>query len=201
MICETCGVAVGCLKAKTTTALMSSTNPTLVGQSITYTATITPAFGGAPTGTVTFKQGSTTVATVPLSGGTAIFTTSYAAGAILSIKAIYSGDGNFQASSAAINEVVKKYSVTLGLTSNMNPSTFRQTVTFTATLSTAGPSLDGQVVTFRTSDKILGAGTISGGVATVATSALNVGRVRITAIYAGDPAHTAVSAAITQTVH
>jgi len=191
------------VKAKTTTALMSSANPALVGQSVTYTATIVPVAPalGSPTGTVTFKQGSTTVATVPLSGGTATFTTSYAAAATMSIKAVYSGDSNFLTSSSAfLTEVVKRYAVTLGLTSDVNPSVLGQTVTFTATLSTAGPSLDGQVVTFKTFTTILGTGTISGGVATLATSALNTGKLKITASYAGDTAHTAVNAAITQTV-
>ncbi len=191
------------VKAKTTTALMSSANPTFVGQTVTYTATVAPVAPalGAPTGTVTFKQGSATVATIPLSGGTATFTTSYAAAATLSIKAVYSGDSNFLAStSAALTEVVKKYPVTLGLTSDVNPSTLGQSVTLTATLSTTGPSLNGQVVTFKTFTTILGTGTISGGVATLSTSVLNVGNVKIIASYAGDTAHTAASAAITQTV-
>ena len=191
------------VKAKTTTAVMSSANPTFVGQSVTYTATIVPVAPalGSPTGTVTFKQGSATVATVPLSGGTATMTTSYAAGGTLSIKAVYSGDSNFlTSSSATLTEMVKKYPVTLGLTSDVNPSTLGQSVTFTATLSTAGPSLEGQVVTFKTFTTILGTGTISGGVASLSTSVLNVGKPKITASYAGDTAHTAVSAAITQTV-
>ena len=47
-----------------TTALVSSLNPSTVGQSVTFTATVTGA-SGTPTGTVTFKDGATTIGTAP----------------------------------------------------------------------------------------------------------------------------------------
>ena len=44
----------------TTTTLTSSTNPSVFGQSVTFTATVAPSSGsGTPTGTVTFYDGST----------------------------------------------------------------------------------------------------------------------------------------------
>jgi hypothetical protein len=63
-------------KATTTTILTSSQNPSKVGLSVTFTATVTPEFSGTPTGNVTFKDGTKTLGTVTLSGGTAKFTTS-----------------------------------------------------------------------------------------------------------------------------
>ena len=52
----------------TSTAVSSSINPSNVGQAVTYTATITATVGAnqdplpnSPTGTVTFKDGSTTI--------------------------------------------------------------------------------------------------------------------------------------------
>jgi len=44
----------------TTTALTSSANPSVVGQNVTYTATVSPSTG--PTGAVTFKDGTTSAA-------------------------------------------------------------------------------------------------------------------------------------------
>ena len=44
------------IAATTTTTLMSSVNPSLLGQPITFTATVTPTSGAVPTGTVTFQH-------------------------------------------------------------------------------------------------------------------------------------------------
>src|SRR5207237_301832 len=44
--------------ASTTTALTSSPNPSVVGQAVTYTATVSPVPSG---GTVAFKEGATTI--------------------------------------------------------------------------------------------------------------------------------------------
>ncbi|HEY4416901.1 MAG TPA: autotransporter-associated beta strand repeat-containing protein [Verrucomicrobiae bacterium] len=49
-------------------ALASSINPSVYGQSVTFTATVTTSGGGTPSGSVTFKDGATTLATVTLDG-------------------------------------------------------------------------------------------------------------------------------------
>ena len=74
-----------------TIALASSTGSTVYGQPITFVATVAAA--GTPSGTVTFLDGGTTLATVPLDGsGTATLTTSGLALGSHSITATYSGD-------------------------------------------------------------------------------------------------------------
>ena len=98
-------------KAKTTTTLTSAPNPSTSGQAVTFTAKVTPAFGGKPTGTVTFRDNTTATAlgngTVN-SSGIASFTTSKLAVGTHSVSANYHGDTNFNASSStAINQVVK----------------------------------------------------------------------------------------------
>ena len=81
----------------TTTAIISTLNPSVVGQSVTFTATVTP---GNPTGTVQFKDGASNLgAAVALSGGSAALTTALAQGTH-SITAAYGGDAN-NASSAS----------------------------------------------------------------------------------------------------
>jgi hypothetical protein len=88
-------------KATTTTALASSLNPSIVGQSVTFTATVTPEFGGTVKGTVTFYDGTTALKTVYLNGGAAKFTTKTLISGTHSITAAYNGSTNFSGSSSA----------------------------------------------------------------------------------------------------
>src|SRR5207302_1131141 len=72
------------------------------------------------------------------------------------------------------------------LTSSLNPSTFGETVTFTAVVSThTGAPPDGETVSFIDSRTLLGTATLSGGSATFSSSALPVGIRKITAVYGG----------------
>jgi hypothetical protein len=84
-----------------TTALTSSKNPSIFGDNVTFTATVT-ASSGTPSGTVTFKDGATTLATVALSAGKAAFTTSTLAGGTHSITAVYGGSGSYAGSTSPI---------------------------------------------------------------------------------------------------
>ena len=88
----------------TTTSLLSSLNPSVFGQSVTFTATVAPTTGvGTPTGTVTFFDGATPLgAPVALAGGTAAFTTSTLAAGSHPITATYNGDPNFDASTSSL---------------------------------------------------------------------------------------------------
>ena len=79
-------------QASTTTSLVSSANPGYRNQTITLTATVKSLNGGAASGNVTFKQGTLTVATVPLASEQATYSTSYTTTGTRSITAAYSGD-------------------------------------------------------------------------------------------------------------
>jgi hypothetical protein len=79
--------------SSTTTALTSSANPSISGQSVTFTATLSG--GSSPTGTVDFKDGVTTIASgVALIGVTAAYSTSTLSVGSHSITAVYNGDSN-----------------------------------------------------------------------------------------------------------
>jgi len=94
-------------KASTTTTLNSSQNPASYGQPVTFTATVTPQFGGLPTGNVTFRDGSKLFKTVALSGGTASFTTSTLSPAVHNITATYAGNtAGFTGSSGSLTQNV-----------------------------------------------------------------------------------------------
>ena len=95
-------------KAPTSTRVSSSTNPSIYGQAVTFTAVVTSGLGAPPDGeTVLFKQGSTVLGTGTLSGGSASFTTSTLPVGTNYIKAVYGGDSNFAGStSKALAQVV-----------------------------------------------------------------------------------------------
>ena len=96
-------------KDGTNAVLTSSANPGIFGTVLTFTASITASSpgSGTPTGTVTFYDGTSPLATQPMAGGLATFTTSALAVGTHSITAIYSGDGNFTTSvSPAVAQVV-----------------------------------------------------------------------------------------------
>jgi hypothetical protein len=95
-------------KASTNTTLTSSLNPSGVGQSVTLTATISGQYGGTPTGSVAFSNGSTSLGNVSLSGSNvaALATTALPLGTN-TITAVYSGDSNFTGSTSnSVNQVI-----------------------------------------------------------------------------------------------
>lgn len=104
-------------KASTTTTLTVVPAAVNFGAnvSVKLTATVKSAAGcGAPTGTVTFYNGSNQVGTGTLSGGTATYsyTTSTLAAGIYQITATYGGDTNFNGStSSAINLDVEDFTI------------------------------------------------------------------------------------------
>jgi hypothetical protein len=93
-------------KATTTTTLASSLNPSNFGQSVTFTATVTPQFSGTVKGSVTFYDGTTALKTVALSGGVAKFTTSTLTSGAHTITATYNGSTSFTGSSASLMQTV-----------------------------------------------------------------------------------------------
>jgi hypothetical protein len=186
------------------TTLTSSINPSVFGQTVTFTATVSNGHGGPMTGTVTFVDGAATLGTVSLSSGTAALATSALAVGSHTITATYSGDSNVTGStSAPITQTVDQASSSTTLTSSLNPSASGQAVTFTATVSAVSPGAGtpGGTVTFSDGGVSIGSGTLSGGTASLTTSALTVGTHTITVSYSGDTNFTASSsAALTQTV-
>ena len=181
---------VGAAKASTTTAVASSHNPSIFGQSVTFTATVSSG-SGTPTGTVTFTDGGSDIGTASLSGGIAMFTTSALAVASHTIAATYSGDTNFNASTGSLTgnpQVVNKADTTTTVSSSQISSIFGEFVSFTATVAPVAPGAGTATgtVTFLDGGSPIGTGTISGGVATFSTSALAVGNHTITTTYSGD---------------
>ncbi len=171
------------LTPTTTTLGAAPANSSVYGQSVTFTATITPS--GA-SGSVTFYDGGVTLGTANLSSGVANLTTSSLSGGPHSITATYGGDSSFEGSStsSSLPYSVNQAGSLTSLTSSANPSTSGQNVIFTATVTPSGAT---GTVTFYDNSVILGTGNLnSGGIASFSTSSLSVGMHSITAVYGGD---------------
>ena len=113
------------------------------------------------------------------------------------ITSSYGGDTNNGPATGTTTQTVSKASPAETLTSSTNPSTFNQSVTFTATLPT---NVTG-TVTFTNGTTTLGTSTVTSGVATLATSALPAGSDSIVATYNGDNNNNTATASLTQTVN
>ena len=171
--------------AATTTSLISSLNPSNAGQSVTFTATVSSG-SGTPTGTVTFKDGTTALGTVALSAGQAQLSISTLGAGSHSITAAYSGNTSYSAStSSVLTQTVNAaiVSTTTTLSSSLNPSLSGQAVTFTGAVT---PSTATGTVTFYDSGTAIGSAALISGAAKLSTLSLSVGTHPITATYGGD---------------
>ncbi|MGA9689134.1 MAG: Ig-like domain repeat protein [Candidatus Sulfotelmatobacter sp.] len=171
----------------TKTVLATSGSPSFVGQPVTFSAAVTSAYGVIPSGElVKFYDQNTLLASVALSGGKATYTTSNLTAKKHGMQAIYAGDSMFATSTGYLAQVVELYSTTTTITCSPNPSSFGQKLTITAVVKSSGPVTPTGRVTFRDGTTWIGAGTLSGGVATMSKSNLAAGTHPITATYDGD---------------
>jgi hypothetical protein len=174
-------------QASTTTTVASSLNPSTYGQAVTFTATITPQYGGQASGTVTFKDGSTTLGSAAVSSNAASLTTSSLAAGTHSITAVYSGTSNFTGSTSnTLSQVVTaQTATTTKLVSSINPSVSGKPVSFTASVSSLAGTPTGKIE-FLNGKTILATVTLTSGSAKYTTSKLPAGSNSITAVYEGD---------------
>ena len=186
-------------KVATSLGLGSSLNPSTSGQSVTFTATVTPVSGSGETGTVTFYDNGSSIGTGSVSGGTATLATTTLPQGTDPITATYGGDGTFAGSStaSALSQVVNSsvLGTTTLLTSSTNPSTVSQTPTLQATVQAIGGSnYTGTVTLYEGSTAVQTQPVSSGGVAlfspTQLASAYAIGNHTFTATYSGGGQYT-----------
>jgi hypothetical protein len=186
-------VVIGFTSLQTTTSLSSSANPSVVGQPVTYTASVSPL---PPGGTVSFSDGGNAISgcsavAVNASTGNAICTVTYqhTAGSPHQITASYSGYQIYQASqSAVLSQVVNRAPTSLvaaparrGLLA----------VTFSATLTGyGGAPVAGKTIVFSVyGHNECQATTNSSGVASCSARpaiVITIGAATYTATFAGD---------------
>jgi hypothetical protein len=182
------------LPVPTLLALTASPAATAYAQQVFLTASIAPniAQDHNASGTVTFTNGSTTLGTGTVAKGIATLTIGNLTVGTDNLTAAYSGDVNFVASSGTATEIVTGTPTTTSLTAAPNPSFLSQTVTLTATVSSAGSGSSATPAgtsTFYDGSTMLGtatltAGTVAGSAsATFATSTLTLGTHSLSAVY------------------
>ena len=114
-------------------SLTSSANPLSAGQSLSLTASISPA---TATGTVQFLDGATPLGTATISAGSAVLSLSTLSVDTHSITAVYSGDANIPgATSSVLIQTIAKAVTSVVLTASPNPAMEGQAVTFTAVVT------------------------------------------------------------------
>ncbi len=186
------------MESPTSVSLISSANPSTFGQSVSFTATVTPSGGGTPTGNVEFFDGTTLLGTVALAGSglstsalapnQAELTTSTLSQGTHSITAVYNGDTlDAPSASSALAEVVnaatpKLPATTTTLTSATNPLVVGHAGSLTATVTTTSPggSITGSVQFFD-GNISLGTVPLTGNQAVVSIEAKEPGTYVLTA--------------------
>ena len=130
----------------TSTSIQSSQNPSTFGESVDFTASVTALGTPVTSGTVTFIEGGTCTSPVTtLAGPTAVngsgqatFGKSSLTTGSHTITACYSGATNRKPSNGGIVQTVNPRATTTSVNSSLNPSTFGESVTFTATVAGTG---------------------------------------------------------------
>jgi hypothetical protein len=205
-------LAVNFSGSATTTTLTSSSNPATSGITVTFTATVTTTGSNAPTGTVNFNDGATTIGTGTISAGKATFSSSTLGDGGHSLTAVYAGDSkNAPSTSAALIETIEgtgTSSTTTTAMAGQGAVAYGTNTSFTATVTTTNSTVPGATVTFEDGGVPLGfvaltAATANSGTATFTTSALTAGAHSITGLYSGDTKNnqTSTSSAVSQTIN
>jgi hypothetical protein len=187
-------------QAASTTVVTSNRNPASVfGQSVTFTARVTPL---AATGTVQFKLDGVDVGgPVALDAtGRARFVINTLAVGPHTVSAVYSGNGNYLPStSATLTQTVNKAASRTVVTTSGTPANAGTTVVFTATVTAVAPGLGipTGTVQFRIDGVNVGAplSLNSSGQAAYATNTLAVGLHTASAVYSGDAGFSASTSA------
>ncbi|MYT11131.1 Ig-like domain (group 3) [Streptomyces sp. SceaMP-e96] len=195
--------------ASTLTTVTATPGPSVVGQPVTFTATVTPVEPGAgvPAGAVTFDFGDGTPPTpTSVSDGVVRITHTYtSAGGPYTVTAQYEGDDSFTSSSGSDTQTVGRAATTTAVVSSPDPTVVGQSTTVTAAVASVAPGAGAPsgTVTFDFGD---GSPTltapVSNGLATVthAYGSTSGSPFAITGTYDGDANFTSSSGNDTQTV-
>jgi hypothetical protein len=193
-------VVVAVARATPSVKLTSSSDPSIAGEPVTFTATL----GGgpsAPTGSVTFTDGTNQIGEpATLFNGIATVSTSILTAGQHNIFAAYTGDSNYlSTSSTAFPQVVQNLaSTTTTISSSENPS-FGGPVNFTVSV-TSQIGVPTGTVTLTEGSVHYGSGSLKQGHVQITINNLLSGINRITANYSGDSTHSPSSSYLHQVV-
>ncbi len=167
----------------TTTITGHAPDPSVVGQTIPITYTVTST-GGTPTGNVTVSDGTASCDGTVAAGGCTLTPTTVGA---KTLTASYAGDGNFTGSSSAgVSHTVNAASTTTAITADTpDPSSLGQAVTFTFTVAANSPGSGTPTGTVTVGDGVQSCNAIVA-VGSCSIAFNSAGGRTVTATYAGD---------------
>ncbi|MFD3488231.1 Ig-like domain repeat protein, partial [Streptomyces sp. NPDC058665] len=193
--------------ASSITTLTSSPNPSVCGESVTFTVQVSPVppETTTPTGTVNViisDDGPTLVGTLDAAGQTQVTIDDLSVGTHQAIAA-YTGDGTFDPSSSGlVNQVVNAADTTTVVTAGPNPSVCGETVTLcaTVTIDPPGTGTPTGTVTFIGPGGLNQTVTLDAtGEACITTTALATGTITVT--YNGDDCAASSTGSVDVTVN
>jgi hypothetical protein len=184
----------------TTTAVTSSVNPSLAGQQMTFTATVSPCC--LPTGSVSFSFGNLLLCAGSIIQGKSLCQTygiqageplpALSAGSY-SVTATYNGDTNYASSSAIVNQVIQPNQGTLSITAwtyrggtGATEAALGEQVSFSASVGPSAGLIPTGTITFFDGPTSFGTVSATSGEAGPTTFSLALGTHSITASYSGD---------------
>jgi ELWxxDGT repeat protein len=175
----------------TMTKLVAGPATAVFGQSVTLTATVAPAAGGAvkPGGTVTFFDGQAILGTATLANGVATLKLPQLSLGTHALTASYAGNLAFAGSGASpISLIIWQAPTAVSLRASTQTIISGQAVSLTATVSVPPPGAGkpSGAVTFFDGPTPIGSAPISGGAAVLAGVKLPPGVRRLLAVYSGD---------------
>jgi len=172
----------------TTTVFTVSPNPSVVGQPVVLTATVSPtgSTNFSPTGFIVFGLGGSVLGTVPLTGNTASMTVSTLSRGNFSLSAKYKGDANFSGSTATgITQVVNSAPTTVQIQSSEGTVPYGTRVTFAIQVSTTPPGSGAPsgTVVFMDGTTTIGSVSVTNSAGAFSTSNFVIGKNAITAVF------------------
>jgi hypothetical protein len=171
---------VNASSSPTDTLKLSVSNTTAVyGQRIVLFTQVTGNVSAAPTGTVTFLDGSTVIGSAPLSQSSAYVVVTLAVGKH-QISATWAGDSNWPPAQSAVIALTVNRAVTVTVLTNFGTA---WTAVVTARLPGAGTPTGSVQFVDTVTQAVLATVALSGGVATAALDSVTD---PVQAVYSGD---------------
>ena len=190
------GVTLTVGAATTFITLTASAATTKFGENVTFTALVTSP-SGIPTGTIRFKNNSSTIGTSNLVNGVATLSISSLPIAANTISIEYLGTTNFSANTSnTLNyQVTAQPGTTLAtIQAGINPltSSYGTNITMTATMT---PLAATGTIIFRDGTTILGTRSLTNGIATFSINSLTAGTHQLNMVYSGSATYASTSTA------
>jgi YD repeat-containing protein len=171
------------------TAIAATPSTIQFGQSVTLTATVTPA---TLTGTITFSSGTTVLGTATLVNGTASLAVTTLSVGSAAITATYGGNADYQPSvSATASVTVNKKTATATIAVTPATGALAQTVTVNTTVTGGSPTGQVQILA---NGAVISTQTLTNGAVSFTSSPLAAGTTSFSANYLGDTQNTTATA-------